>query len=109
MESGQLWAVVSWLAPTDGSAKISFNLTHLHLGDGVKWYVDHNGQTLASGMLDSTSVVILDESGEIELIVDVQEGDRVNFIVEDNTSYFGDSSILTATILFDPAADYLLT
>ncbi len=90
--------VVSWLAPSDGIANISFSFTSRHAvcGDGIQWFVEQNGAaaTLSTGFIDpGASTGSRSVSG-----VRVRAGDRINFIVGPRGGNGCDSTQLTATI-----------
>lgn len=62
-------------------------------GDGVTWWVTHEGATLASGSLDG------DGSGPVHTTREVLAGERINFIVgTDGGSYFCDKTLVTARV-----------
>lgn len=106
--------VVSWLAPSDGSADLAFEFTDLDTagGDGVEWAVDlgDSSGNLASGTLFSTTTGLLTIND-----VQVKAGDRINFVVSpgDLGRHEFDSTGFTATVehtpVPEPASWLLLT
>ena len=72
--------VLSWLAPENGNADISYSFRDMdpNGGDGVDWFIDLGD---ASGNL--ASGFVFNDSTELQQINDVvvMAGDRINFVV----------------------------
>lgn len=81
-------AVLSFLAKTGGTAKVTYKFTHLDWtckdGAGINWSVEKNfgNGSLASGFLHSPNRQNIDSTGNQQLQVTVAKGDRINFIVD---------------------------
>lgn len=95
--SGQL-VILTWKAPSEVTATISFSFTSLHAtcGNGIAWFVERNdgGATLAFGTVISGA----SSSSRTLSGVVVHAGDRINFVVDPNSDFVCDSTMLTATI-----------
>lgn len=91
--------VVSWLSDVSGLLDIDFSFTDIdNTGDpgGIAWFVDING---ATGNLSSGAIGIGGTSGIQSLAnINVNIGDRINFIVNPNGTHASDSTAFTATI-----------
>ena len=102
---------VSWLSSGTGTIDINFTFADIDPGtccgsDGIRWYVDRNTTTLASGSIANggpSASMFLDN-------VTVSAGDRIFFIVDpglDNNAF--DSTSLVATITTpEPGSGLLL-
>ena len=92
--------VASWLVPSNGTVRVDYRFSDLDSGsgDGVGWFVDLNtgAGNLASGSFDNGG-----DSGLLALpYINVQAGDRLNFIVDPNGSIGWDSTRLMARLTY---------
>ncbi|MEE8169530.1 MAG: hypothetical protein V3T70_03190 [Phycisphaerae bacterium] len=113
-ETGNLGLVVlSWLAPSDGIADLSFTLTDLDRfgGNGVDWFIDLGDAAgnLAAGTLHSTTLPLATTGLQTINDVNLIAGDRISFIVGPGAggSHIFDSTGLTATIDFTSGSSSL--
>lgn len=96
---GSTYAVVSWLSPDDGTIDLQFEISDAETragDDGAAWFVELNdlSNTLASGAFGPGG-----SSGPISLPgINVNAGDRINFIVQSTGGLFTDTTRLEATI-----------
>jgi len=98
--------VVSWLSPFSGTVDIEFLFKDIDLGSvgggvtGINWFVDKNDSS--GGLVSALASGGFTNGGESGLQttngVSVNAGDRLNFIVDANGSFFFDSTAFTATI-----------
>lgn len=90
--------VLTWRSPSTAVVTIEFSFTSLHrvCGDGIDWFVEHNSgaATLASGSIDAGGSTGIRSLPHLQ----VQQGDRINFVVGPRGSYGCDSTKLTAII-----------
>lgn len=90
--------VLSWQAPAAGIAQLDFSFADADPfgAGGVRWYVEQNdsAQTLESGQVpEGGTTGLLHRAGVV-----VQAGDRLNFIVDPNGEFGGDTTIIRATV-----------
>lgn len=103
-------AVVSWLSPVSGPVDIDFTIADIdpNGGNGVRWYLDLND---SSGELISGALAAGQSAGAQSLVdVQVNVGDRINFVIDANGDFGFDSASLIATISYvpEPATAILL-
>ena len=81
------------------SAKIKYKFTDVdrHGGDGIKWFIDHNGATQATGTLFST-VGPLATTGTQYAGFAVSTGDTIDFVLDPIANENFDSTGLTGSI-----------
>jgi len=107
-------AVVSWLAPSDGTAAIDYLFGDQNAGggSGITWYIDDGDSTgnLATGLLGNGG---LDQSGSIASFA-VSAGDRINFVIDPvgtapdpipAANHAFDNTHVVATVTFVPVPE----
>jgi hypothetical protein len=89
--------VVTWTAPTAGLAELEFAFTDANVTgvSGQNWYVEKNdgSETLAQGVLAEGG-----NTGVLRRTVLVAAGDRINFVVDANGEFSGDTLLLKAQV-----------
>jgi MYXO-CTERM domain-containing protein len=98
---------VSWLASVEAHLAISYRIKDMDANgagsDGVDWFVERNN---GAGILASGSIGAAGDSGKLNLNgVHVSPGDRINFVVGPQGSYYFDSTQLDATIVATPVPE----
>ena len=94
--------VLSWQAPSDGVADVDYGFADADPGGagGIRWYVEHNdqAQTLDTGVVaEGGATVLMHRDGVV-----VKAGDRINFIVDPNGEFSGDTTIVHAAVTLRP-------
>lgn len=101
--------VVSWLSPSNTFVDLKFSFSDMDSSgfNGVLWFVDlGNGSgNLASGVLANGGTSGLQSISHIA----VNAGDRINFIVQTDGNFGGDSTTFVASVTAVPEASALLS
>lgn len=95
-------AVVRWLSPFTGAIAITGGVQDVCWanGDGINWFIDKNGTTLASGSYPSGGLQLFKDgtNGGQLANVSVNQGDSIYFLVAPGGDYICDGTKLDVTI-----------